>query len=52
MKAFSSQGILNRLQNSGKITQNTSKVGELRKKGLFKIIFSDIVMNYALFIEM
>ena len=27
-KAFSSQGILNRLEKSGKITQNTGKLGE------------------------
>ena len=28
-KVFSSQGILNRLEKSGKITQNTGKVGEV-----------------------
>ena len=27
-KAFSSQGILNRLEKSGKITQNNGKLGE------------------------
>ena len=42
-KAFSSQGILNRLEKSGKTTQNTGKLREFQ---------NDIWMNCALFAKM
>ena len=40
-KAFSSQGILNRLEKSGKTTQNTGKLRKFQKKILcyFSMIF-------------
>ena len=45
-KAFSSQGILNRLEKSGKITRNTGKVREFQTN----VVFSDIYLNCVLFL--
>ena len=45
------QGILNRLEKSGKITQNNGKLGEFQKK-IYLLIFSDIQMNCVLLAKM
>ena len=52
-KAFSSQGILNRLENSGKITQNTGKLREFQTNAVcyFLVLFKCTVYYLVKWIE-